>query len=316
MTLPFGKNKSLGTVGLDIDGAYLAAVQTSGGGVARAVSSELAPGLITDGEVADVEGLGEALGLFFRKYELPRGVHLGVANQQVAVRHLELPVIEDAKERDAAVRFQAAEAVAMPLEEVVLDYQVVGQTISAEGAARMQIVVVAARDSMITRFVDAARLAGLKPEGIDLNAFALVRTLAAPSRDDEPEIASDALARVYCHLAGVTNLAVAHGTSCLFTRPLSTVWDDDAENTAAALAEEIRLSIDYYMAQPEAKPAGDVVLSGPGSTRPGLVDELGELIGLPVSGADPLGTLIASLPAEEDPYRHTIAAGLALGDMS
>jgi type IV pilus assembly protein PilM len=311
MTLSFGKKNVSSAVGLDIDGAFLAAVQTTGGGVSRAVSTELPAGLINEGEVADPAGLAEALSLFFKRHGLPRNVRLGVANQQVAVRQLELPVIDDERERDAAIRFQAAEAIAMPLEEVVLDYQLIGESINAEGAARMRVVVVAARDSMINRFVEAAKTAGLKPEGIDLNAFALVRTLAAK---EEPEsVEGDRPARVYCHLAGVTNLAVAHGSTCLFTRPLSAVWDDNAENTAAALAEEIRLSIEFYMTQPEARPVGDVLLSGPGSTQPGLVEELSELIDLPVLGADPLGTLIASLPAEEDPYRHTVAAGLALG---
>ena len=52
-------------------------------------------------------------------------------------------------------------------------------------------------------------------------------------------------------------------TACFFTRPLSAVWDD--EDAGARLADEIRLSIDYYMTQPQAKPVGEVVLSGPGS---------------------------------------------------
>ena len=53
-------------------------------------------------------------------------MRLGVANQQIVVRLLELPRIEDEKQRDAAVRFQASEAIAMPLDEAVLDHQVAG----------------------------------------------------------------------------------------------------------------------------------------------------------------------------------------------
>jgi type IV pilus assembly protein PilM len=168
-------------------------------------------------------------------------------------------------------------------------------------------VVVAARESMIARIVEAVRGAGLKPEGIDLNAFALVRTLAVPSDSTET-------ARVFCHLGGVTNLAVAVGTTCLFTRPLSTQWDAEGDNVAAALAEEIRLSIDFYMAQPEARWVGEIVLSGPGSRRPGLSEELSGKIEVPVTIAEPLGRLHAGkLPPDEDPHRHTVAAGLALG---
>jgi type IV pilus assembly protein PilM len=180
--------------------------------------------------------------------------------------------------------------------------------VTPEGAARLRIVVVAARESMVSRVVDAVRGAGLRPEGIDLNAFALVRTLSLPADSAES-------ARVYCHLAGVTNLAIAIGPICLFTRPLSTVWqEDDEQAAAAALAEEIRLSVDFYMAQPEARWVGEVVLSGPGARRPGLAEQLGSMIDVPVSVAEPLGRMQATqIPVGEDPYRHTVAVGLALG---
>jgi type IV pilus assembly protein PilM len=307
MALSFGRNSPRGTVGLDIDGAFLAALQTSNGQVAMAASTELEPGIVSDGEVKDVEALSAALKDFFKREALPRNVRLGISNQQIVVRHLEMPRIEDEQERDAAVRFQAAEAIAMPLEEAVLDYQLIGESANPEGQPRDRVVVVAAREAMVMRLVEAVRAAGLKPEGIDLNAFALVRTLATPGPADAP-------ARVYCHLGGVINLAVASGTSCLFTRPLSTEWDGEGENTASSLAEEIRLSIDFYTAQPEAPPVGDVLLSGPGSRREGLSDELSALIGVPVAVAEPLGVLgVAELPRDEDPCRHTVAAGLALG---
>src|SRR4051795_4820617 len=186
------KNTNRGIVGLDLDGEFIAAVQTSADGISRAVSAELPPGVITDGEVTDMPALSDALRDFFKAHNLPRRVRLGVSNQQIVVRHLELPKIEDPEELAVAVRFQAAEAIAMPLDEVVLDHQVIGETINTEGAARLRIVVVAARESMVSRVVDAVRAAGLRPEGIDLNAFALVRTLSLPADSAES-------ARVYCH---------------------------------------------------------------------------------------------------------------------
>ena len=307
MALALRKNNHKAPVGLDLDGAFLAAVQTSGDGIERAVSAELAPGVIRDGEVADVAALSEALKEFFKENQLPKRVRLGVSNQQIVVRQLDLPKIDDERERAAAVRFQAAEAIAMPLDEVILDHQVISETMSPEGAARQRVVVVAAREAMIARLIEAVRGAGLKAEAIDLDAFALVRALATSSAPDDS-------ARVYCHLAGITNLAIALGSSCLFTRPLSTAWDEHDEGVANALAEEIRLSIDFYMAQPEARWVGEVVLSGPGSRRDGLVENLSGLLQLPVQIAEPLGNLDAvHFPMGEDPYRHTVAAGLAMG---
>src|SRR5215207_983635 len=307
MALSLRKSTDRGAVGLDIDGRYLAAAQVNGQRVTRVASQELPDGVLRDGEVVDRERLAEALRSFVANAQLPRTVRLGVSNQQIVVRVVELPRIDDAKQRDAAVRFQAAEAIAMPLDEAVLDHQVAGYTEAPDGSARMQIVVVAARRSMIEALLDAAKHAGLKPDGIDLDAFALVRTLAAATN-----ATPDDTARVYCHLGGVSNLAIAVGAACFFTRPLAAVWDD--QDAGARLAGEIRLSIDYYMTQAQAKPVGEIVLSGPGSADEQLVESLGVHLGLPTTVAAPLGVLDRSaLAAGEDPHRLTVAAGLAMG---
>ena len=307
MALSLRKSSSGGIVGLDIDGRYLAAAQVEGGRVVRGVSLDLPEGLVADGEVVNRDGLAEALKTFVAETGLPKSVRLGVSNQQIVVRVVELPRIEDEKQRDAAVRFQAAEAIAMPLDEAVLDHQVAGYVEAPDGSPRMQIIVVAARRSMIEALLEAAKQAGLKPEGVDLDAFALVRMLAVAT----DTVVGDT-ARVYCHLGGVSNLAIAVGSACYFTRPLAAVWDE--EDAGARLADEIRLSIDYYMTQAQAKPVGEIVLSGPGSADDQLVESLGVHLGLPTTVGAPLGVLDRSaLAATEDPHRLTVAAGLAMG---
>jgi len=306
MAFSLRKTSSDVPVGLDIDGRYLAAAQVDGGRVVKAVSQELPEGLIKDGEVSDPEQLGAALKDFITANGLPRSVRLGVANQQIVVRVVELPRIENDKEREAAVRFQAAEAIAMPLDDAVLDHQIAGYTETPDGTARMQVVLVAARHSMVEKLMEAAKYAGIKPVGIDLDAFALVRMLA-PQAEGDPESA-----RVYCHLGGISNLAVAVGDTCYFTRPLAAVWTD--EDSGPRLADEIRLSIDYYMAQPQARTVGEVVLSGPGSREESIIRDIELDLGLPVSVAAPLGLLDTSaVAADEDPHRYTVAVGLAMG---
>ena len=305
MALPRRNSSDRRTAGLDIDGRFLAAVVASPERVEQAVSTELPDGLVRDGEVMDPEGLAAAIKTFVSESGLPKRVRLGVSNQQIVVRVVELPPIEDRSEREIAVRFQAAEAIAMPLDEAVLDHQVAGQTTAPDGSPRMRVVLVAARRKMVDSVVEAARGAGLKPEGIDLDAFALVRMLV--DDDGAPDTA-----RVFCHMGGVTNLAIAVGSSCLFTRPLSVTADQD--DAASQLADEIRLSIDYYMAQPEAVPVGEVVLSGPGASAGELVETLEGRFTCPVVVAEPLrGLDTSALSQGDDPRRYTVAAGLALG---
>jgi len=306
MAFSLRKSSDRGSIGLDIDGRYLAAAQVDGGRITRCASQNLPEGLVRDGEVTDPEALGQHLKSFASAAGLPRNVRLGVANQQIVVRVVELPRIEDDKQRDAAVRFQASEAIAMPLDEAVLDHQIAGFTTAADGTSRMQVVLVAARRKMVETLLEAVKAAGLKADGVDLDAFALVRALAVDTEEEDPH------ARVFCHLGGVTNLAVAVGPNCFFTRPLSAVWDE--EDAGSRLADEIRLSIDYYMTQSQARPVGEVVLSGPGSADGQLVESLETHLGIPVHVPAPLGALDGSvLGPTEDPHRYTVAAGLSLG---
>jgi len=297
------KNRPGGHTGLDIAGSYIAASQVSGGAVLRAASADLEPGVISEGEVADGDRLAHAIRDLFRGEAFSRRVRIGVANPQIVVRHIEMPRIPDERERDAAVRFQVAEAVAMPLDEAVVDYQVVAEGESPDGSAQMRILVVAARRSMVMAFVNAVRDAGLKPENIDLNAFALLRALQTP-RDDEAT-------RVYCHLGSVVNVAVGVKGTCLFTRLLATACD--GREGVESLAEEVRLSVEYYRARGEAPALEELVLSGPGAATDGVASTLEARLGLPATVAAPLGALpTTGLPPGDDPYRYTLAAGLAM----
>jgi type IV pilus assembly protein PilM len=306
-----------GAFGLDIDGRFLAAAQVRDGRLTSVASAELPSGALADGEVSDRAALTAALKDFVSANKLPRRVRLGVANQQIVVRVLDLPRIDDPGERDAALRFQAAEAIAMPLDEAVLDHQIAGYS-NGETGERMQVVVVAARRSMIDEYLEAVKDAGLKAEGIDLDAFALVRMLADPAPDASAttlvpgDDGQPQAARVFCHLGGVSNLAIALGSSCFFCRTLAARFDGEA--AGARLADEIRMSIDYYMSQPAALAVGDVVISGEGARDAELIADLDARLDMPVAASSPLGALDAqAVPADDDPHRYTVAAGLALG---
>jgi type IV pilus assembly protein PilM len=299
-------NNTNGCVGLDVDGSFISVVELGDGGVARAASADLPAGIVLEGEVADPGRLSGELKRLFKSAALPRRVWVGVANRHIALREFAIPKIDNPEHRESAVRYQAAESIVMPLEESVLDYQVVGDRETAQGATLERIVVVAARQTMVRKLVEAVRGAGLKPEGIDLSAFALVRALGAGDQDEEG-------GRVLCHLGGLTYVAIVEGTVCVFARPLNTTFDGQEIDTGA-LGEELRLSIDYHRGQARAGTVDEILLSGPGASVEGLPGELAEVLGLPVSVAPPLAALgDAYLPPGEDATRYTVSAGLAMG---
>lgn len=215
-------------VGLDIQPGYVTAVQARVNGsilVQRAAGAPLPPDTVREGEVLDGNALAETLREMFRESRLDRRVRVGVANQRTVLRTLELPPLTDGKELDAAVRFQAEDQIPMPLENAVLDYHALGVSETPAGP-RQRVIVVAAQRDMVMRLLSAVREAGLRPEAVDLSAFALIRSL---HRLDEQHAGRV----LYLNVGGLTNMAIAEGSVCHFTRVVS----GGLESMATAIAE-------------------------------------------------------------------------------
>ncbi|MGN6256641.1 MAG: pilus assembly protein PilM [Solirubrobacterales bacterium] len=248
-SLSFGKKKTGALAGLNIEAGSIAVAEVASDGSGRLLASAahpLQPGVFHEGEVVDPDGLVAALKGMYSQHKLPKSVRLGLGNQRVIVRTLRLPAIDDPKEMEAAIRFQAQEQIPMPLDQAVLQHQVVGGVPAQEGSApQVDMVVVAARRDMIGSFVEPLRRAGLEPAGIDLSAFGMIRALAPlmvpPPEPGATTIAPPEEAILYCNVGDVLNLAVARGRSCLFTR----VSGIGFEAITARLAGERGLSSEH-----------------------------------------------------------------------
>lgn len=247
LNLKLGRRSTPQLVGLDIQPGYVAAAQASVNGslrVERAAGAPLPGDAMREGEVLDEGTLAEALRELFSSSRLDKRVRVGVANQRTVLRMLELPPVTDRKELDAAVRFQAADQMPMPLESAVLDYHALG-LVDTPAGQRQRVAVVAAQRDMIERLLSAVRRAGLRPEAIDLSSFALIRALhrpeaAAEAAEAAGETGVTALPRVlYLNVGGLTNMAIAEGTTCRFTR----VVGGGLESIAVAVAERQQMPL-------------------------------------------------------------------------
>ena len=345
-----GRSNAKKVIGLDIQPGYVAAVQTRDGvAVERAATASLAPGVVRDGEVVDVETLAEVLRTMFAEHKLGKRVRLGLANQRIVMRTLDLPPLQGAKEIASAVRFQAQDHIPMPLDQAVLEHQSLGLVETADGP-RTRVVVVAARRDMVDRQLEAVNKAGLRAHGIDLSAFALIRALHQPGTT-EPTL--------YIAVGGVTNLAVAIGPTCVFTRVVAHgsesmagelaerrgltldhahAWlrhvglvapvdeiDGETDIVAEArdvllegarkIADEVRNSIDFHMMQVGSTGVERAVLTGPAVAIPGLAQELSELARLPIE----VGAIHEARPGafgDIDAGRLAVAAGLTTEEVA
>ena len=112
--------------------------------------------------------------------------------------------------------------------------------INTPAGPRQRVVLVAAQRDMVERLLGAIEQAGLIPVGIDLSAFALIRSLYAPETPPpaEGEEAGEVPRVLYLNVDGLTNLAIAEGPVCRFTR----VVGGGIESMAAELAAKREIS--------------------------------------------------------------------------
>ena len=304
-------------IGLDIGtDAVRAAVVESGKSTSvlrRFAEIPLPPGAVEAGDVADEGAVGEAVAALWKRHRLPRKrVVIGLANQRVIVRQVDVPHLEEDELVDA-LPYQVQDAIPIPVEEAVLDYVPLEEFNTPEGDLMLSILVVAAQRDMIDGLVGIAQGAGLSVLSIDLQAFGLVR--AAFGAD--LTIGGDGPQALLDIGASISQIAIVRGGITRFVRILPTGGDhftdalvsgltmtrEDAEQTkrqvgvapegipegedtqiaakriltrtADALIEEIRGSINYYLTQAGEPGLDRLVVAGNGARLPHLANRVG-----------------------------------------
>src|SRR6266545_3759827 len=209
-------------VGLKVGASQLAAARVSNNGVAELLQvarEPLNPGIVVGGELREPDALAEALKEFFKKNRLPtKGVRLGIANNRIGVRTFEIEGIDDPKQLDNAIKFRAQETLPIPIEDAVLDYQILGEEAGENGQRIQKVLLVVAYRDLVDRYVDACRKAGITLAGIDLEAFALLRALQAPQAGADGDAQAALVAVAIGHER--STFAVSDGRICEFTRVL------------------------------------------------------------------------------------------------
>ena len=230
-------------VGLKLGASRLnaACVSVNGSTEVTFLASDLLPsGVIAGGEVREVEALGEALKEFFKRHKLPRkNVRIGLANNRIGVRTIDIVGIDDPKLLGNAVRFRAQEALPIPIDEAVLDYQILNEVPGADGVPTRRVLLVVAYRDLVMAYAEACRLAGLRLSGVDLEAFALLRALT-PTFSTEPGGGPERSALVAVSIGSERSvLAVSDGFSCEYTRVLD--WGGNALTGAIGRALEVEV---------------------------------------------------------------------------
>jgi type IV pilus assembly protein PilM len=289
----------------------------------RVAQVPVAEGAVSAGEIRDPGAVSDALKeLWHRGKFRSKEIILGVANQRVVVREVTLPWLTD-KELRESLPFQVQEFVPIPVEEAVLDYHIL-EEFEREGRRMVRILLVAAQKTMIQQIVQAADAAKLRPVGLDLVPFAIVRSVGSidgSGLDQAGGVGDEAIVDIG---ADVTSICVHAWGVPRFVRILPAggreitgavarslaISDEEAEglkrnghadaeperqeqamkaalSRAASFADDIRSSLDFYQTQMPGARVGRVLLTGGGSKLGGLVRLLDDRIPAEVAEGHP-----------------------------
>lgn len=336
-------------VGLDIEPGRVVAAEVSvnAGGLrlGRAATVDLPVGVVRDGEVADAAAVSSALRELWGGHKgLGREVRIGVANAKIVVRTIDVPPVKEAAQIDRVVRQVAADELPMPLDSAVIDYEPIGIVDTVNGP-RQRVVLIAARREMVEAVVAAVVGAGLKPRGVDLSAFAMIRVLGGGRPDSA----------LYLSVGGMSNLAVVVDGVCTFTRVTGAglegmgielaerrqltleharMWlrhvgferdladvDGDPEIVADAravlsegtrrLATDVRASLEFHRTQTVSGDVDRAILTGAAVAVPGFAEALSGELGMPVETRSVIADGNTGVDAGEL-AGVTVAAGLAV----
>jgi type IV pilus assembly protein PilM len=350
-----GRTKKL--VGLKVGASQIAAARIVNNGSPQLVQvarEELDAGIVVGGELRETEELASVLKRFFRQHKLPRqNVRLGISNNRIGVRAFEIAGIHDEKQLANAIKYRAQETLPIPVEEAVLDYQILGERTDEEGVLHRKVLLVVAYRDLIDRYAAACKKAGIRLAGIDLEAFAILRALAPPPGD---ETAGSAIVVVNVG-HDRTTFAVSDGKTCEFTRVLewggrsldlgiakaldlspseaaplklalslaepsipAGLTSEQADRVREAVVREVHefarelvSSLQFYQSQPGSLGIGEIVLTGGTAQLPGLAAELSRLLGVRARVGDPLAHVKVGKKVDREQQLGSLTSAIGLG---
>ncbi len=237
-----GKKKPI--IGLDIGSYSIKGIvldETKSGLILKALGVvNLPPEAIVEGNVQEKEIVVQAIRNLAKTLKLKaKGVSTSISGYSVIIKKISLPTATR-EELAENIEVEAEQFIPFDISEVNVDFQILGQ--QDEQDEQMEVILVAAKKDVIDSYVDLLEQAGLSPNIIDVDVFALENTFTV----NYPEI-SGTVALIDIG-ANKMNINVVKDGSSLFTK--------DAAMGGSRITEEIQDAFDLSFEAAEAVKLG------------------------------------------------------------
>ena len=140
---------------------------------------QIPEGIFEEGQIIDSPALAQLLRETLAKHRIrAKRVATAVPMREAIIRMIPIPAALDEQElQDMVLNHEAGLYLPYPREEVDLDYQKLGFFVDDDGIEKVQVLLVATRQEVTDLYLDTFREAGLQIDVLEINSFALIRTL-------------------------------------------------------------------------------------------------------------------------------------------
>lgn len=151
-----------------------------------ALSSKPIPeGIFQDGQITDPTALAEIIqsALAENKIKVQR-VATAIPGREALVRLIPLPAeLNEQELREMVLNHEAGLYLPYPREEADVDYQKLEYFVDEDGIEKVRVLLVATRKEVTNTYVQTFQQAGLTVDVLEINSFALIRTIREQLRN-------------------------------------------------------------------------------------------------------------------------------------
>lgn len=338
-------------LGLDISTTAVKLLELSKSGDRYRVESyavePLPPNSVIEKNISDVEGVGDAIKRAVKRSgSKAKFAAAAVAGSAVITKMISMPASLSDEEMESQIQLEADQYIPYPLEEVNLDFEVIGPT--DDDPERVDVLLAASRSENVDVRVAAIEHAGLDARIIDVEAYAMENAFTL-LKEQMPDHGLDKTIAVVDIGATMTTLNVLHDLKTIYTREqvfggkqlteeiqrryglsyeeagmakrqgglpdnyLPEVLDPFKE----AMAQQVSRSLQFFFSSSQYNSVDHIVLAGGSSSIPGVDELIEQNQGIPTTVANPFANMIISpkIKAQvlsNDAPALMIACGLAL----
>jgi len=331
-----------GSIGLDIGSSYIKAVKLKElkGGYELELCHlySLPPELIVDGSIIDSLRLVDSLKDMIKSAGIrAQNVAISISgHSSVIIKRISLPEMSE-EELSESIRFEAEQYVPFDIEDVNLDFQILGPK---DEPGQMDVILVAVKKDIINEYIQVVKEAGLTPIVVDIDSFAL-ENMYGINYEIEPG-KNVALLNIG---ASTINMSILKGGISVFTRDSSlgsnlhtealqrefsisyelaeklkqgeSVENVSPENANAVIEaaseeilSEISRSFDYYRSTTVHEDIAEVILSGGCGLIRNFASMITERSGIETKIAEPFRNI--RIPKKFAAYIEEIAPMMAV----